>query len=138
MDRIVLGTVLFAVPVIVLLYLSYRMVVAALRLFHSGRIVESLGLLGTTIVAACLVGKFGNEKTILVVALLSWIFLAAAFIRFVLRRGEAEPKRGSRFADAQNDQDPNSMNFSGVGPGFQGFGIYAGGVRIAHDPIDDD
>lgn len=62
MDRIVLGSVLFAVPVIVLLYLSYRMVVAALRLFHSGRIVESLGLLGTTIVAARLVGKFGNEK----------------------------------------------------------------------------
>ena len=33
---------------------------------------------------------------------------------------------------------PNSLNFSGVGPGFQGFGMYAGGVRIAQDPLDDD
>ena len=138
MDRIVLGTVLFAVPVIVLLYLSYRMVVAALRLFHSGRIVESLGLLGTTLVAACLVGKFGNEKTILVVALLSWILLAAAFIRFVLRDGESANMKQVPSSARPNDQDPNSMNFSGVGPGFQGFGIYEGGVRIAHDPLDDD
>ena len=138
MDRMVLGTVLFAVPVFVLLYLSYRMVVAALRLFQNGRGVESLGLLGAAIVAACLVGKFGNEKTILVVALLSWIYLAAAFIRFVLRHTETEPKRRNSFAETHSDQDPNSMNYSGAGPGFQGFGIYAGGVRIAHDPLDDD
>ena len=138
MDRIVLGTVLIAAPVIVLLYLSYRMVVAAMRLFHSGRIVESLGLLGTTIGAACLVGKFGNEKTLLVAALLSWIFLAFAFIRFLMRDDGATSKRVSRYAGAPNDQDPNSLNFSGVGPGCQGFGIYAGGVRIGHDPIDDD
>jgi hypothetical protein len=138
MSQIVMGTVLFAVPAIVLLYLSSRIVVAALRLFQTGRIGDPLGLFGTAIIAACLVAKFGNEKTILVAALLSWIFLAFAFIRFLMRDDEATTKRVSRYADAPNDQDPNSLNFSGVGPGCQGFGIYAGGVRIGHDPIDDD
>lgn len=138
MDRMVLGTVLIAVPVIVLLYLSYRIVVAALSLIQGGRVVESLGLLGVAIVGACLVGKFGNEKTILVAALLSWILLAAAFIRFLMRDDGATSNRVSRYAVTANDQDPNSIHFSGVGRGSQGFGMYAGGVRIGHDPIDDD
>jgi hypothetical protein len=85
-----------------------------------------------------LVAKFGNEKTILVIALLSWIFLASAFIRFLMRDDGETSKRVSRYTDLPIDQDPNSLNFSGVGPGCQGFGIYAGGVRIGHDPIDDD
>jgi len=55
-----------------------------------------------------------------------------------MRDDGATSKRVSRYADAPNDQDPNSVHFSGVGRGFQGFGIYAGGVRIGHDPIDDD
>jgi len=138
MSQIVMGTVLFAVPAIVLLYLSSRIVVAALRLLQTGRIGDSLGLFGTAIIAASLVAKFGNEKTILVAALLSWIFLASVFIRFLMRDDGATSKRVSRYADAPNDQDPNSVHFSGVGRGFQGFGIYAGGVRIGHDPIDDD
>jgi hypothetical protein len=85
-----------------------------------------------------LVAKFGNEKTMLVAALLSWIFLASVFIRFLMRDDGATSKRVSPYADAPNDQDPNSIHFSGVGRGFQGFGMYAGGVRIGHDPIDDD
>ena len=138
MNQIVLSTVLFAVPAIVLLYLSIRLVVAALRLFQMGRIGDSLVLSGTATFAACLVAKFGNEKTILVAALLSWIFLASVFIRFLMRDDGATSKRVSRYAEEPNDQNPNSLNFSGVGPGCQGFGIYAGGVRIGHDPIDDD
>lgn len=138
MDRIVLNTVLFAVPVTVLIFLVYRIASIGLKLFQSGRIADSLALFGTAIFAACLVAKFGNEKTILVAALLSWIFLASAFIRFLMRDDRATAKRDSRYADAPNDQDPNSLNFSGAGPGCQGFGIYADGVRIGHDPIDDD
>ena len=138
MNQIVMSSVLFAVPAIVLLYLSIRIVVAALRLFQSGRIADSLALFGITIIAAYLVAKFGNEKTILVVALLSWMFLASAFIRFLMRDDRATSKRVSRYTDTPNDQDPNSIHFSGVGRGFQGFGLYAGGVRIGHDPIDDD
>jgi hypothetical protein len=140
MNQIVLSTVLFAVPAIVLLYLSFRIVVAALRLLQTGRIGDSLGLFGTAIIAACLVAKFGNEKTLLVASLLSWIFLASAFIRFLMRDDGATTKQVSRNPDAPNDQDqdPNSIHFSGVGRGFQGFGLYAGGVRIGHDPIDDD
>ena len=138
MDRIVLSSVLLAVPAIVLAYLVFRIASVGLKLFQSGRTVESLGLLGTAIIAACLVAKFGNEKTILVAALLSWIFLAFAFIRFLMRDDGATSKRVSRYEGAPNDQDPNSIHFSGVGRGFQGFGMYAGGVRIGHDPIDDD
>ena len=138
MNQIVLSTVLFAVPAIVLIYLSIRLVVAALRLFQMGRIGDSLVLSGTATFAACLVAKFGNEKTILVAALLSWIFLAFAFIRFLMCEDGASSKRVSRYTDATNDQDPNSIHFSGVGRGFEGFGMYAGGVRIGHDPIEDD
>lgn len=138
MDRVVLSSVLLAVPAIVLVYLVFRIASLVLKLFQSGRIADSLTLLGITIIAGYLVSKFGNEKTILVAALLSWIFLASAFIRFLMRDDRATSKKDSRYADAPNDQDPNSIHFSGVGRGFQGFGMYAGGVRIGHDPIDDD
>jgi hypothetical protein len=89
-------------------------------------------------VAATLVAMFGNEKSILVAALLSWVFLAVAFIRFVLRNGENDPRQQSHFSDPPHDQDPNSLNFSGMGPGFQGFGMYAHGVRVGNEPIEDD
>ena len=79
-----------------------------------------------------------GARFFLVAALLSWVFLAVAFIRFVLRNGENDPRQQSYFSDPPHDQDPNSLNFSGAGPGFQGFGMYAGGVRIAQDPLDDD
>jgi hypothetical protein len=138
MDRIVLSSVLLAVPAIVLAYLVVRIASVGLKLFQSGRIADSLALFGTAIIAASLVAKFGNEKTILVAALLSWIFLAFAFIRFLMRDDGASSKRVSRYAGVPNDQDPNSIHFSGVGRGFQGFGMYAGGVRIGHDPIDED
>jgi len=92
---------------------------------------------GTTIVAAGLIGIFASEKTLLVVGLLSWIYLVAALIRLVLHQDQSAPSRNMRFANVPEDQDPNSLNFSGVGPGSQGFGLYAGGVRIAHDHLDD-
>ena len=138
MDRLLLGAALVAVPTGVLLYFGYRVVKAALAMYRDGRAIESLGLIGTTIIAAGLVGKFGNEKTILVAALLSWILLAAAFIRFLMRDDGVTSYQVSRYAGTANDQDPNSIHFSGVGRGLQGFGMYAGGVRIGHDPIDDD
>ena len=138
MDRIALGVALIAVPFFVLVYLGYRVVDSALRMYRNGHIGESLGLLVATIIAAGLVGKFATEKTLLVAGLLSWMFLAAAFIRFLLRQDEPLPVRAVRFANAPEDHDCNSLNFSGVGPGSQGFGVYAGGVRIAHDHLEDD
>ena len=138
MDRIAFGVALIAVPFFVLVYLGYRVVGFALRMYRNGHIGESLGMLVATIIAAGLVGKFATEKTLLVAGLLSWMFLAAAFIRFLLRQDEPLPVRAGRFSDAPEDQDCNSLNFSGVGPGSQGFGVYAGGVRIAHDHLEDD
>lgn len=138
MDQSVLGMALVSGPILVLGYLGYRVVAAALRLYRSGNVVESIGLLGTTTIAAGLVGIFASEKTLLVVGLLSWIYLVAALIRLVLHQDQSAPSRNMRFANAPEDQDPNSLNFSGVGPGSQGFGLYAGGVRIAHDHFEDD
>ncbi len=138
MEQMVLVFVLLVVPGMTLIYLAARSMAVAVRLFRAGNVVESFLLLVAALVAAFLVAKFGNEKAILVTALLSWVFLAAAFIRFVLHNGKNDPRQQSYFSDPPHDQDPNSLNFSGVGPGIQGFGIYAGGVRIAHDSIDDD
>jgi hypothetical protein len=138
MDRIALGAALVAVPLAVLSYLGYRVVGSALRLYRNGRTGESLALLGTTIFAVGLVGKFGTEKSLLVGALLSWMFLAAQLISLLLGQNEPEHPRNAQFANTPEDQDPNSLNYSGVGPGSQGFGVYAGGVRIAHDHFEDD
>jgi Ca2+/Na+ antiporter len=138
MERMVLVSVLLVVPGMALIYLAARLMAVAVKLFRTGHVVESLLLLVAALVTATLVAVYGNEKTILVAALLSWVFLAAAFIRFVLRNGENDPRQQSYFADPQHDQDPNSLNFSGVGPGFQGFGMYAHGVRVGNEPIEDD
>ena len=138
MERMILASVLLVVPGITLIYLAARLMAVAVKLFRTGHVVESLLLVVAALVAAPLIVMFGNEKSILVAALLSWVFLATAFIRFVLRNGESDPRQQSYFSEPPHDQDPNSLNFSGVGPGFQGFGIYAGGVRIAQDPLDDD
>lgn len=138
MDRIVMSAALIVVSVLVLLYLGYRVVGAALRLYRSGDVVGSLVLFGTTIVAAGLVGIFASGKTLLVLGLLSWMFLAAALIRYVMRQDEPMPARTTQAAYSPEDQDPNSLNYSGVGPGSQGFGLYAGGVRIAHDHFEED
>ena len=138
MEQMVLVFVLLVVPGMTLIYLAARSMAVAVRLFRAGNVVESFLLLVAALVAAFLVAKFGNEKAILVAALLSWVFLAAAFIRFVLRNGENDPRQKSYFPDPLHDQDPNSLNFSGVGPGFQGFGMYAHGVRVGNEPIEDD
>ena len=138
MERMILASVLLVVPGMTLIYLAARLIAVAVKLFRTGHVVESLLLLVAALVAATLVALFGNEKSILVAALLSWVFLAVAFIRFVLRNGENDPRQQSYLSEPPHDQDPNSLNFSGVGPGFQGFGMYAGGVRIAQDPLDDD
>ena len=138
MERMVLVSVLLVVPGMTLIYLAARLMAVAVKLFRTGHVVESFLLLAAALVAATLVAIFGNEKSILVAALLSWVFLAAAFIRFVLRNGENDPRQQSYFSDPPHDQDPNSLNFSGVGPGFQGFGMYAHGVRVGNEPIEDD
>ena len=138
MERMILASVLLVVPGMTLIYLAARLMAFAVTLFRTGHVVESLLLVVASLVAITLVAIFGNEKSILVAALLSWVFLAAAFIRLVLRNGEKDPRQQSFFSEPPHDQDPNSLNFSGVGPGFQGFGMYAGGVRIAQDPLDDD
>ena len=137
MIQLALSAVLLAVPIFVLLYLGYRVAFAGIHLYRSGRGVDALALLGTTIVAAGLVGIFASEKTLLVVGLLAWMYLVAALIHLVFRKGEAVAARHMWFAKATEDQDPSALNFSGVGPGSQGFGLYAGGVRIAHDPLED-
>jgi uncharacterized membrane protein len=138
MEKMVLASVLLVVPGMTLIYLAARLMAFAVTLFRTGHVVESLLLLVAALVAATLVAIFGNEKSILVAALLSWIFLATAFIRFVMRNGENGPRQQSYFSDPPHDQDPNSLNFSGVGPGFQSFGLYAHGVRVGNEPIEDD
>ena len=138
MEKIVLASVLLVVPGVTLIYLAARLMAVAVKLFRTGHVVESLLLLVASLAAAALVAIFGNEKSILVAALLSWVFLAAAFIRFVLRNGENDPRQLSHFSDPRHDQDPTSLTFSGVGPGFQGFGMYAHGVRVGNEPIEDD
>ena len=125
-------------PGVLLVYLSNKLFSQMRWLFRQGRIHDMLMSMVALVCGTLLLISYGNEKTILVVALLSWIFLASAFIRFLMRDDRATSKRVSRYTDAPNDQDPNSIHFSGVGRGFQGFGLYAGGVRIGHDPIDDD
>lgn len=138
MDRIALGLTLVAVPIVVLVYLGYRIVGAVLRLYRSGLVAESLGLLGATTIFVGLAGMFANERALLIVGLLSWMYLAAVLIRLVLSQDEPTPARTTRTAIVSEEQDPNSLNFSGVGPGSQGFGVYAGGVRIAHDHFEND
>lgn len=137
MERTILVFVLFAVPGVTLIYLAARLMAVAMKLFRTGSVAESLLLLVASIVAATLVAKFGNEKSILVVALLSWFFLATTFIRFVLRNDGDLMTRKVHSRLPCNDSDPNSLTFSGVGPGFQGFGMYAHGVRVGNEPIDD-
>ncbi len=137
MERMVLASVLLVVPGMTLIYLAARLMTVAVKLFRTGHVVESLLLVVASLVAATLVAMFGNEKTILVAALLSWAFLAAAFIRFVLRNDVDLMTRKVHSGLPCNDSDPNSLTFSGVGPGFQGFGMYAHGVRVSNEPIDD-
>lgn len=129
---------LLGVPSVLLAYLGNKLFRLLRRLFHQRRFHDLLITSVALVVGALLLIIYGNEKTILVTALLSWIVLASAFIRFLMRDGRAPSRRVSRYAEAPSDQDPNSVHFSGVGRGFQGFGMYAGGVRIGHEPIDDD
>lgn len=138
MNQLALSAVLVSVPVFVLLYLGYRLTVAVIRLYRRGRSIEAVGLVGTTLVVVGLAGILANEKALLVAGLLAWFYLVAALIRRVMGQEEALTPKDMRFAQATEDQDPNALNFSGVGPGSQGFGLYAGGVRIAHDPYEDD
>ena len=91
MEKMVLASVLLVVPGMTLVYLAVRLMAVAVKLFRTRHVVESLLLLVAALVAATLVAIFGNEKSILIAALLSWVFLATAFIRFVLRNGENDP-----------------------------------------------
>ena len=138
MEPMILVSVLLVVPGMTLVYLAARLMAVAVKLFRTGSVAESLSLLVVSVVAATLVAKFGNEKSILVAALLSWFFLAATAIRYLLGTDEDLMTRTVHWGLPFNDDDPNSLTFSGVGPGFQGFGIYAHGVRVGNEPIDDD
>jgi hypothetical protein len=138
MEPMILVSVLLLVPGMPLVYLAARLMAVAVKLFRTGSVAESLLLLVVSIVAATFVAKFGNEKAILVAALLSWFFLAAAAIRYLLGSDEDLMTRKVYRGLPCNDGDPNSLTFSGVGPGFQGFGMYAHGVRVGNEPIDDD
>lgn len=137
MERMVLVSVLLVVPAMTLIYLAVRLMAVAVKLFRTEHVVESLLLLVALLGSATLIAMFGNEKSILVTALLSWFFLAAAFIRFVLRNSEDVITRKAQPGLPCDDSNPNSLTFSGVGPGFQGFGMYAHGVRVGNEPIDD-
>ena len=138
MERMILVSVLLVVPGMTLSYLAARLMAVAVKLFRTGSVAESLLLLVGSIVTVTWVAKFGNEKSILVAALLSWFLLAATFIRFVLRSDEDLMTRKVYSGLPCNDSDPNPMTFSGVGAGFQGFGMYVYGVRVDNEPIDDD
>jgi len=121
------------VPGLLLVFLTIKLVRLMYYQFCQRRFHDILTSSITLIFGTSLLIIYGNEKTVLVVALLSWIFLVAVFIRFALSNGESANMKRVRSSDRPCVEDPNSLNFSGVGPGFQGFGIYAGGVRVAHD-----
>lgn len=80
----------------------------------------------------------GIEKLLLLSAALVFIVVVAACFRLLQRAGHHSTHKPSGSIISISDQDPNSLTYSGVGPGFQGFGIYAGGVRVAHDHIESD
>lgn len=80
----------------------------------------------------------GIEKLMLLSAAIVFVVVVAACVRFLLRTGHLSTYQPSGSINGASDHDPNSLNYSGVGPGSQGFGIYAGGVRIAHDHIEND
>lgn len=76
------------------------------------------------------------EKTIIASALLLCIGLAWALIR-LLFCGEGIKSRVSEDVSNASD-DPNSLDFDGVGPGIHGFGLYLKGFKMSHDPLERD
>jgi hypothetical protein len=78
-----------------------------------------------------LLTRVANEKSLLVIALLCWAYLLA----WILRQAMGLRPTVRRSATTQ---DLNSLNFSGMDRGFQGFGIYMHDVRVGNDPIEDD
>ncbi len=80
----------------------------------------------------------GIEKLLLISAVIVIFVVVAACFRLLQRTAHRSTRQPSGSINSVSDNDPNSLAYSGVGPGFQGFGIYAGGVRIAHDHIEND
>lgn len=80
----------------------------------------------------------GIEKLLLLSAAVVVFVVIAACTRFLGRTVSQRNQHQSGSIDFLPDHDPNSLSYTGAGPGIQGFGIYAGGVRIANDHIDDD
>ena len=73
------------------------------------------------------------EKTILASALLLCIGLAWSLIRRLFR-DEGTKLHESEGVSHESD-DPTSLQFDGVGPGPQGFGLYSFGTRIDGDVL---
>lgn len=80
----------------------------------------------------------GIEKLLLLSAAVVVFVVVAACAKLLGRTASQRNQHQSGAIEFLSDQDPNSLRYTGAGPGIQGFGIYAGGVRIAHDHIDDD
>lgn len=76
--------------------------------------------------------SFANEKLLLIIAILCSAYLVVWILR------QAMGLRPTVRRSAATTQDLNSLNFSGVDRGLQGFGIYMHGARAGNDPIDDD
>lgn len=76
------------------------------------------------------------EKTILASALLLCIGLGWALIRRLFRAESA--KLGVSEVVSRASEDPNSLDFDGVGPGIHGFGLYLKGFKMSHDPLERD
>ena len=126
-------TVIFlGVPTIVLGIVLVRFIGYVRRRWHQSHVQTLAGVGVIAIIVMALLASVANEKSPLVIALLCWAYLIASILRHAL--GLRPAVRPS----ATTTQGPNSLNFSGVARGCQGFGIYMHGVRVGNDPIDDD
>ena len=77
----------------------------------------------------------GIEKILLLSAAFFIIGLFAVCIRLFRRASIIRSHQIQQNAFA-SESDPNSLSYSGVGPGAKWFRIYVGGVRVAHDRIE--
>jgi chromate transport protein ChrA len=131
LDHFVWTGIFLGVPAVVLGIALVRLIGYVRRQWHPSR-GQALAGAGAIAIIMALLTRVANEKSLLVIALLCWAYLMAWILRQALGLRPAVRR------SAATAQDPNSLNFSGVDRGFQGFGIYMHGVRVGNDPIDDD
>lgn len=132
LDHFVWAGIFLGVPAVVLGIALVRFIGYIRRQWHPSRGQALAGAGAVAIIVMALLTRFANEKSLLIIALLCWAYLMAWILR------QALGLRPTVRRSAAPTQGPNSLNFSSVDRGFQGFGIYMHGVRVGNDPIDND